>query len=328
LLEDNKEWIDCFIEAVLFSSGKTLRMLFTTELLYGNITDLFSLWKRFRQNICDDLLYYLQQQQILIDHLEDPYYDYGLFLIYNVLADHEKTLTDFRLPPYQHDWSCTIGNPLIATGLNYNITEEWNLYTKQYMQLNTDQTNCFNTIITSIAESPKTSHFFLQGPAGTGKTFLYKTICHYYRSLGKIVLYVASSGIAALLLLGGWTSHSRFKIPLEVHESATCAISKTSNLADLLWRTSLIIWDKVPMQHKYCFEAVHHILADICSDSLHSFGGIPTILGDDFAQILPVVRLGSREATVNAYIQKSFLWPQLQQLKLQQNMQVRIGEDN
>jgi PIF1-like helicase len=61
LLEDDKEWIDCFTETVLFSFDKILRMLFIIRLLYGNIIDLFSLWKRFCQNICDDLLYYLQQ---------------------------------------------------------------------------------------------------------------------------------------------------------------------------------------------------------------------------------------------------------------------------
>jgi PIF1-like helicase len=123
-----------------------------------------------------------------------------LFLIYNVLADYGKTLIDFELPLYQYDWSCIISNSLIATKLNYNIIEKQNLYTEQYMQFNIDQTNCFNTIITSIIESLKTSHFFLQGPAGTSKTFLYKTICHYYYSLEKIVFCIVSSGITTLFL--------------------------------------------------------------------------------------------------------------------------------
>jgi hypothetical protein len=100
LLEDDKEWIDCFMEAVLFSSGKALRMLFVTALLYGNVTDPLSLWIRFRQHICDDLTHRLQQQQIIINDMENPHHDYGLFLIYEVLADNGKTLTDFRLPPY------------------------------------------------------------------------------------------------------------------------------------------------------------------------------------------------------------------------------------
>ena len=127
------------------------------------------------------------------------------------------------------------------TELYYDITTEQNLYTERYMQLNTDQTNCFDIIIASIAESPQTAYFFLQGPAGTGKTFLYKCLCHHYYALGKIFFCIASSGIAVLLLPSGWTSYSRFKIPLEAHRSSTYTISKTSNLADLLRQTSLII---------------------------------------------------------------------------------------
>ncbi|KAL5704116.1 hypothetical protein ACHQM5_022589 [Ranunculus cassubicifolius] len=56
--------------------------------------------------------------------------------------------------------------------------------------------------------------FFINGAAGTGKTFLYNTIATQHRSEGKIVVMVASSGIASLLLNGGRTTHSTFKIPL------------------------------------------------------------------------------------------------------------------
>ena len=67
-------------------------------------------------------------------------------------------------------------------------------------QLNSDQQTCFQTIVTAITDDPQTAHFYLQGPGGTGKTFLYKALCHDYRSQGKTVLCVASTGIAALLL--------------------------------------------------------------------------------------------------------------------------------
>ena len=87
-------------------------------------------------------------------------------------------------------------------------------------QLNTDQRHAYTTILHSINDKSK-SLYFVQGPAGTGKTFLYKVLCSYFHSKGKIVLCVASSGIAALLLPGGRTSHSRFKIPIVIHETST-----------------------------------------------------------------------------------------------------------
>ena len=45
--------------------------------------------------------------------------------------------------------------------------------------------------------------FFIDGPGGTGKTFLYNTLMSKVRSQSKIALGLASSGIAALLLPGG-----------------------------------------------------------------------------------------------------------------------------
>ena len=57
--------------------------------------------------------------------------------------------------------------------------------------------------------------FFIIGPGGTGKTFLYSLLLALVRSAGHIALPVASSGIAALLLAGGKTAHSRLKLPVK-----------------------------------------------------------------------------------------------------------------
>ncbi|PKY57229.1 hypothetical protein RhiirA4_283232, partial [Rhizophagus irregularis] len=76
------------------------------------------------------------------------------------------------------------------------------------------------------AVNDKYGHFFIDGPAGTGKTFLYNTLLATIRLHGDIAIAVASSGIAALLLSGGRTAHSRFKIPLKIDEFSTCNISR------------------------------------------------------------------------------------------------------
>lgn len=60
--------------------------------------------------------------------------------------------------------------------------------------------------------------YFVYGPGGTGKTLFWSTIISRLRSEGKIVLVVASSGITSLLMEGGRTVHSRFKIPIEIDE--------------------------------------------------------------------------------------------------------------
>jgi ATP-dependent DNA helicase PIF1 len=56
-------------------------------------------------------------------------------------------------------------------------------------------------------EQQKGGVFFLHGYGGTGKTYMWRTLASYLRSQKNIVLTVASSGIASLLLPGGRTAH-------------------------------------------------------------------------------------------------------------------------
>ena len=74
---------------------------------------------------------------------------------------------------------------------------------------------------------------------------------------------MTSSEIAALLLIGGKTAHSCFKIPLKIHEEFVCSFSKNSEIGDLLRITDLIIWDEAPMQHRHIHKYVNHTFQDI-----------------------------------------------------------------
>ena len=98
----------------------------------------------------------------------------------------------------------------------------------------------------------KQQFLFVYGHGGTGKTFLWTTIIYAIRSVGKIVLAVASSGIASLLLPSGRTTRSRFKIPLDLTNDSICHIKKNTQLARLLFETALILWDEAPMNDRKC----------------------------------------------------------------------------
>ena len=82
--------------------------------------------------------------------------------------------------------------------------------------------------------------FFIDGPGGTGKIFLYNTLLATVRSHSDIALAMASSGIAALLLQGGRTVHSRLKVPIRLNEISVCGISKQTVLAKLIQRANLL----------------------------------------------------------------------------------------
>ena len=63
------------------------------------------------------------------------------------------------------------------------------------------------------------------------------------------------------------------------------------------------------------------MLTDVRSNN-STFSGLPTILGGDFAQILPVVPRGNRAAIIGAYLQRSFLWPTFYILSLRLNIRI------
>lgn len=132
--------------------------------------------------------------------------------------------------------------------------------------------------------------FFLDAPGGTGKTFLINIILAKVRSVSKIALATASSGIAATLLPGGRTAHSMFKIPINVDhmEFPICAISRNSSKAQLLRECSLIVWDECTMANKLSVEALDRTLRDI-RESNNTMGGVTVLFSGDFRQTLPVV---------------------------------------
>lgn len=146
----------------------------------------------------------------------------------------------------------------------------------------------------------------------------------------KVVLPVASSGIAATLFPGGRTAHYRFKIPLKLDEDSSCSIHHNSDIAELIKQTKLIIWDEAPMQNRSAFECLDRSLRDIMrsvSPNRYNklFGGITVLLGGDFRQILPVITKGSRSDIVFSCISRSPLWAHCQLHTLSTNMRLSRG---
>ncbi|XP_015954352.1 uncharacterized protein LOC107478731 [Arachis duranensis] len=149
------------------------------------------------------------------------------------------------------------------------------------------------------------------------------------RSKGKIVLNVASSGIASLLLSNGRTAHSRFKIPLDLNEDSVCWIKQGTTLSKLVCRAKLIIWDEAPMLNKLCYEAVDRCLRDIVRFEPYYnpellFGGKVVALDGDFKQILLVIPMGFRQDIVQAAINSSYLWQHCNVLRLIINMRLTV----
>lgn len=123
-------------------------------------------------------------------------------------------------------------------------------------------------LIVQMINAKQSGTFFLDGPGGTGKTFLYRVLLAYVCCNIGIALAVASSGVAASLLPGGRTVHSRFKLPLDVEDKSAGYISKQSSLEKMIVECKLFIWDEASMANRHSIETLDTMLRDLCNPDL------------------------------------------------------------
>ncbi|UZO12430.1 uncharacterized protein OCT59_003967 [Rhizophagus irregularis] len=94
------------------------------------------------------------------------------------------------------------GRLLTEEEQEYDIEELLKLAKDDFSSLNTEQQAIFDEVIKAV-ETKTPAIFFVNGPEGTGKTFLYSNLLAKVRLEKRIALAVASSGIAAFHLPGG-----------------------------------------------------------------------------------------------------------------------------
>lgn len=319
LLEDDGEWFLCLTEASQIQNGTSLRYLFASMLLFCQLSTPENLWVQFRDDLCDDLSFRVPNPTV------DRVHDYGLFLLNRILAESGYYLEQFpNMPLSNIDWSHISANHLITEQLTYDVDTELQSFQQLFEKIRTvpEQLLAYERVVHAVLQHTGEA-FFLSGPAGTGKTYVYRTICHRLRSEGKIVICVASSGIAALLLPGGRTAHSTFHIPIaDLDADSTCKISKQDKHAELLRAVDLIIWDEAPTQSRFTHEALDLTMRDVCDNELSPFGGKTVVLGGDFMQTLPVLPNSSREEIIHICLPRSPLWNHFNILPLRVNMRL------
>ncbi|GJZ60891.1 DNA helicase [Tanacetum coccineum] len=215
-------------------------------------------------------------------------------------------------------------NRLLMEEKTYNRPELAREKERLLAKLNEKQRRIFDLIVNACTNNQQ-ELIFVYGHGGTGKTFLWKTIIYALRADGRIVLAVASSGVASLLLPAGRTAHSRFKLPLDLTDTSVCSIKKNTQLATLIKETSLIVWDESPMNDRRCFETLDRTLRDILDMPNTLFGGKTVMLGGDFRQTLPVKKQASRNELIGSSIAKSYLWQHFKLHRLTKNMRLSNG---
>nr|XP_017217380.1 PREDICTED: uncharacterized protein LOC108194955 [Daucus carota subsp. sativus] len=330
LLESDNEWHVALDDASSYATAPHLRELFVTMLLFCEVSDPSALWDRHWSDLADDVEYnqrkLLHLPTLMLSDLDKQ--TLALEAINNLLNQHGKSLADFPgLPEIDKGTTYKFSNRLVLEEMMYDCQALEIDATERIGRLNSMQHLIFEKVVQSV-NSCSGGFYFVYGHGGTGKTFLWSTIICKLRSEGHIVLAVATSGIASLLIEGGRTAHSRFRIPIDINESSTCEIRKNTHLAELICKASLVIWDEAPMTHRFIFEAVDRTFRDvrgIVNPNAKNlpFGGLTVVLGGDFRQVLPVVPKEGREGIVAASISKSYLWQECKGFTLVENMRVQ-----
>jgi ATP-dependent DNA helicase PIF1 len=155
--------------------------------------------------------------------------------------------------------------------------------------LTVEQRSGYDAVMASIGSDRSCKVMAVLSSAGCGKTVFANAIASTVRSRGNVAICVAASALAAMLLLGGTTAHSRFHIPIPADDGSICCWSSDDRA--LLRSADVILYDECSMVHEHVADTLERSLRDLTHDS-RPFGGKVIIFMGDFKQLLPVVRYG------------------------------------
>ena len=227
LLGDDQEWNIALQEASVSATAAEMRRLFCQMLIFCDVSRPVALLQTHKDSMSEDI------PLILSDVLHMPATEVNasdlegglMYELQAILNFYGKSVTDFSMdlpPPELLD---ILTNRAIMEERSYNQEQLRSESIVLVAQLNPEQRLIFDEVIHGI-NSHEQKLIFVYGHGGTGKTYIWKSIISTLRSQGKIVLAVASSGIASLLLPSGRTAHTRFKIPLDLIDESVCSIKK------------------------------------------------------------------------------------------------------
>ncbi|XP_044005453.1 uncharacterized protein LOC122850360 [Aphidius gifuensis] len=312
LIEDDTEWERAMTEGEVWMMPRQLRYLFASILVHCQPKEPRELWEKFkdamsqdyRRNYCDS------------ESISRAYHD-----INALLCNDRYDLSNFPSMP-----------PLIEFEIHNNNNDQnmeeiqpchLEIGQSQYIKLNSKQKEIVDTIIEVVMTEDKTkienTCFYMDGPGGSGKTFVYTTLYHLLKSKGKNICTMSFTGVSAILLPNGKTVHKAFGLPVPLFFDSTSHIKIQSKEAQIMKDYDLLIWDEGPMAPRYCME-IGDKTYKYFMDSNLPFGGKVMLIGGDFRQLLPVKVNATRSELVNLSIKFSHLWKNFSMFTLTENM--------
>nr|XP_047140966.1 uncharacterized protein LOC124816017 [Hydra vulgaris] len=196
LLQDDTKWQNTLSEAGLTQ----IRQLFSIILTFCEPDDPLHLWNTYKAFMMEDFIHH-QVPFILAEQAT-------LRQIEKIINQSGKTLSDYNLPVVNEFIDFNFEN------LNDNVQQSIDEANRIRPLLNVNQLNVSNAVPAALNKQPSVENqhsnlFFMDGPAGSGKTSSYN------------YLIAAWIGIAATLLTNESTLHGLLKLPVPILDNST-----------------------------------------------------------------------------------------------------------
>ncbi|XP_029157800.1 uncharacterized protein LOC114930213 [Nylanderia fulva] len=281
LIEDDDEWKRAISKASIWMMPRQLRYLFVRILMHCQPLHPKELWNEFQVAMSED---YIRR--------------------FGRVIGIKKAYAQINQLLRKESWKLKQFPEMEQIKIKYEEEDAEQLQREalcgqqQYSQLNYGQKNVVDYVLTLLTKtnSQQKKCLYIDGPGGSGKTFVYTTLYYLLKSQGKVVNTMAFTGIAATLLPNGRTAHKTLGLPVPLFNDSTSNIKVQSKEADYLKKTDVFIWDEAPMAPRYALEVMNCLLQDLMHNDI-PFGGKIVIFGGDFRQLLPVKQNATRSET-------------------------------
>jgi hypothetical protein len=216
---------------------------------------------------------------------------------YSLTLDHVQNSMQTNIQKYTRNYQNLINKLITSLHTNLqdiirnqllNLSQQPNPSTRfSSMMLSDDQYKVYNVLTNSWGQREYSKHpyFFLTGSAGTGKSFMIQQIVEYLNTKNIKNLLMAPTGVAAQNV-GGQTIHSALQIRNTQTYYETLSHYDDQQKKELSQIKAIII-EEVSMVSSILLSFISLLFAKVHKVST-PFGGIPTLLIGDLAQLPPV----------------------------------------